>query len=360
MDIMNRIPVKSLLQFRTVSKQWKSYIDSFNFIRDYGFREIHTCCFNLTYKRGLEGFMCSVDENFVFTPLNVNFNIPLSTPIATSEGVWCFSFDANTFLFLWNPSIKKMVGTLVPNYTNQPDSPKMLFGFGVHPDNLDPTILKINYPLYDQGSWYVSVFTVSSRRWYNLESYCLPRESIRIKRAGQAVIGGKIYWVGSEKFYGDDGISFKIYMLVSFDLITHQFQLIDMPEQLGVGVFSPPYSISQLHNSLIISGSFNFGDMRIIYAWALQIDDGEVSSYSMLFNIPYQANHQLKLLGFNKDEEPIVEANDMHNIPHWLQVFNPTVESFQNVGVEGNGGSFFIGPYKESLVLLTELNNELM
>ncbi|GJR56584.1 zinc finger BED domain-containing protein RICESLEEPER 2-like protein [Tanacetum coccineum] len=138
MDIMNRLPVKSLLQFRTVSKQWKSYIDSSNFIRDYGFREIHTCCFNLTYKRGLEGFMCSVDEKFAFTPLNVNFNIPLSTPIATSE-----------------------------------------------------------------GSWYVSVFTVSSRRWYNLESYCLPRKSIRIKRAGQAVIGGKIFWVGSEKFYGD-------------------------------------------------------------------------------------------------------------------------------------------------------------
>ncbi|GJX85203.1 hypothetical protein Tco_0335977 [Tanacetum coccineum] len=208
----------------------------------------------------------------------------------------------------------------------------MLFGFGVNPDNLDPTILKINYPLYGQGSWYVSVFIVSSRRWYNLKSYCLPRESIRIKRAGQAVIGGKIFWVGSEKFYGDD----------------------------GVGVFSPPYYISQLRNSLIIYGSFNFGDMGIIYAWALQIDGGEVSSYRMLFNIPYQANHQLKLLGFNKDEEPIVEANDMHNIPHWLQVFNPTVESFQNVGVEGNGGSFFIGPYKESLVLLTERNNELM
>ncbi|GJR78065.1 F-box domain containing protein [Tanacetum coccineum] len=338
MAIMNRLPVKSLLQFRTVSKQWKSYIDGSNFIRDYDFREIHTCCFNLTYKQGLEGFMCSVDDNFAFTPLNLNLNLPLFTPIATSEGVWCFSFDANSILFLWNPSIKNLVGTLVPNYTFQPDSPKMVFGFGVRPDTLDPTSLKINYPFYGQGSWYVSVFTLSSRRWYNLESYCLPRESIRIKRSGQAVSGGKIFCVGSEKFYGDD----------------------DMPEQLEVGDFSPPYYISQLCNSLIISGSFNFGDMRIIYAWALEIDGGYVSSYRMLFSIPYPANHQLKLLGFNKDEEPIVEANDMHNIPHWLQVFNRTVKSFQNVGVEANGGLFFIAPYKESLVLLTERNNELI
>ncbi|GJX72666.1 hypothetical protein Tco_0309837 [Tanacetum coccineum] len=236
----------------------------------------------------------------------------------------------------------------------------MVFGFGIRPDTLDLTILKINYPFYGQGSWYVLVFTVSLRRWYNLESYCFPCESIRIKRPGQAVIGGKILWVGSEIFYGDDGISFKIYMLDSFNLITQQFQLIDMPEQLGVGEFSPPYYISQLCNSLIISGSFNFGDIGIIYEWALEIDGGYVSSYRTLFNIPYPTNHQLKLLGFNKDEEPIAEANDMHNIPHWLQVFNLTVESFQNVGVEANGGSFFIAPYKESLVLLTERNNELI
>nr|GEZ67420.1 F-box domain-containing protein [Tanacetum cinerariifolium] len=101
----------------------------------------------------------------------------------------------------------------------------MLFGFGVHPVTLDPTILKINYSYYGQGPWYVSVFTLSSRYWYKLESYCLSPESIRIKRSGQAVVGGKTFWVGSEKFYGDDGITYKLYMLVSFDLITYQFQL---------------------------------------------------------------------------------------------------------------------------------------
>ncbi|GJT23063.1 transposase, MuDR, MULE transposase domain protein [Tanacetum coccineum] len=39
MDIMNRLPVKSLLQFRAVSKQWKFSIDNFEFIRNYGVRE---------------------------------------------------------------------------------------------------------------------------------------------------------------------------------------------------------------------------------------------------------------------------------------------------------------------------------
>ncbi|GKB97164.1 F-box domain containing protein [Tanacetum coccineum] len=285
---MNRLPVKSLLQFRTVSKQWKFSIDNSNFIRNYGFRKRNTRYFNLTYKQDIKGFIYSVDKNLALMPVDSNLNVFSLTPIATSEGVWCFSFAENSMLCLWNPSIKKSVGILVPNYSLQPDSSKMIFGFGVRPDTLDPTLLKINYPLYRQGPWYVSAFTLSSRSWYNLENYCLPRELIKIKRAGQAIVGGKIFWVGSERFDSDDGISYKVYMLVSFHLITHEFQVIDMPEQIGVGEFSPPYYISQLGNSLIISGSFSFGDFRIIYAWVLEVDDGFVSSYRHVFTFHTQ------------------------------------------------------------------------
>ncbi|GJS57033.1 hypothetical protein Tco_0651817 [Tanacetum coccineum] len=71
-----------------------------------------------------------------------------------------------------------------------------------------------------------------------------------------------------------------------------------MPEQMRVGEFLPPYYIFQLGDSIIIFGSFSFDDFRILYAWDLQVDDGEVSSYRQLFTIPYPAEHELKLLGF--------------------------------------------------------------
>ncbi|GJU05188.1 F-box domain containing protein [Tanacetum coccineum] len=351
---MNRLPVKSLLQFHTVSKSWKYSIDCSDFICKYGFRESNNCCLYLTFKQNFEGVICSVDDNLALSPVVSNLKFFNLTPFATSEGVWCFSYGENSMLLIWNPSLKKFVRILVPNYLLEADSPKMLFGFGVHPVTLDPTLLKINYPYYGQGPWYVSVFTLSSRTWYKVDSYCLPRESIRIKRSGQAVVGGKIFWVGSEKFYNDDGISYKIYMLVSFDLITHQFQVIDMPEEMLVGEFLPPYFISQLEDSIIISGSFNFGNFRIIYAWELEVDDGEVSSYRQLFTIPYPAEHELKLIGFSKDKQPIVEAAIFQQWHQSLQVFNPSIQSFQNVGVEANHGSFFIGQYKESLLLVNE------
>ncbi|GJZ63618.1 probable transmembrane ascorbate ferrireductase 4 [Tanacetum coccineum] len=91
--IMNRLLVKYLLQFHSVSKLWKYSIDCSDFVREYGFRESNNC-------------------------------------------VWCFSYGENSMLLIWNPSLKKSVRILVPNYLLEADSPKMLFGFAVHPVTL--------------------------------------------------------------------------------------------------------------------------------------------------------------------------------------------------------------------------------
>ncbi|GJT12159.1 hypothetical protein Tco_0859201 [Tanacetum coccineum] len=128
--------------------------------------------------------------------------------------------------------------------------------------------------------------------------------------------------------------------------------VIDMPEEMLVGQCLPPYYISQLGDCIIISGSFKFVDFSIIYAWELQVDDGEVSWYRKLFTLPYPIEHDLKLIGFTKDKQPIVEASFVQQLHQSLQVFNPTFQIFQNLVVESNHGSFFIGPYKESLILL--------
>ncbi|GKC41039.1 hypothetical protein Tco_1053423 [Tanacetum coccineum] len=135
-------------------------------------------------------------------------------------------------------------------------------------------------------------------------------------------------------------------------VVTNVAEVIDMPEEMLVGQCLPPYYISQLGDCIIISGSFKFVDFSIIYAWELQVDDGEVSWYRKLFTLPYPIEHDLKLIGFTKDKQPIVEASFVQQLHQSLQVFNPTFQIFQNLVVESNHGSFFIGPYKESLILL--------
>nr|GEX97007.1 F-box domain-containing protein [Tanacetum cinerariifolium] len=140
--------------------------------------------------------------------------------------------------------------------------------------HLDPTLVKISFPYEGHGKWLVSVYTLSINSWYPVENHRLPRESIRIKnRSGQAVLGSFIYWVGAEKFTASDGSYTKTYVLVSFNLCTHQFQVSDIPEELR-DVLSSPFHISQLaYPPVTLSPIVEVDDLGYQLAHKLQVYD---------------------------------------------------------------------------------------
>ncbi|GJZ43005.1 phospholipase-like protein [Tanacetum coccineum] len=230
-EIMNRLPVKSLLQFRTISKSWKSCIDSSAFFFNYG-----------------------VYDNLIHTPALTNLHIVNLKPI----------------------------------------------GFGVRPENLDPTIVRISYPSSVDGNWSVYVFTLSSLRWDQLDINRLPRESIRFKWSTQAVVGQFIYWVGHERFLADSGDSYKHYLLLSFDMINHRFQVIDIPELV------------------------------------MLVDGGSITLAPAIMTVP--SHHFLKLLGFNNHDLPIVKVATGHIMAHMVQVYMGNSQSIENVAIQGNVG----------------------
>nr|GEX01796.1 transposase, MuDR, MULE transposase domain protein [Tanacetum cinerariifolium] len=137
-------------------------------------------------------------------------------------------------------------------------------------------------------------------------------------------------------------------MLVSFDMINHQFHVLDIPSVLRYQLPDPFY-ISHLGNSLVISGNLIIFENRYIYVWLLEVDGAFVTSWRMLFVIP--STNVVKLIGFTNDDDPIVEV-DRGRMLHPLQVDDHTSQEFHNVGISADGGSFFISPYKESLILL--------
>ncbi|GJZ68786.1 hypothetical protein Tco_0632336 [Tanacetum coccineum] len=210
-----------------VSKSWKYTIDSDIFGREYGSRQCEMCCFSLKYNVGA---------------------------------------------ILWNPCIRKFSGIEVPFMPNRPVIEKIVWGFGVRPDTLDPTILNISMPLYGDGPWHVLLYTLNSDTWTVLGNYRLPRLDIRIKRScGVAVASSCIFWGCFKTFFNDDGSSYKLYMLVSFDMINHQFHVLDIPTQLRNSLPIPFY-ISKLGNSLVISGNLIHYENRYICAWLLEVE----------------------------------------------------------------------------------------
>ncbi|PWA77257.1 F-box domain-containing protein [Artemisia annua] len=244
-EIITKLPVHALLQFRTVSKAWKSFIYSSNFLIGFGVRPIMPCCLLIMYKQGFGESQCvCFDDNNVNSSPQVFPSLPTVicntslrfwnlVPIGTSHGLWCFS-DSFKMAALWNPSIRKSVAIVIPCSSSQSETDKLVVGFGVNPATFDPTIIMISYPGHGHGSWNVSVFTLSSRYWKKLENEHLPRQSIRLKRSSQAVLGSFIYWVASERIFDSDGVaSQKRYMIVSFDLVNHNFSVIDIPDRLS-------------------------------------------------------------------------------------------------------------------------------
>nr|GEW11472.1 phospholipase-like protein [Tanacetum cinerariifolium] len=192
----------------------------------------------------------------------------------------------------------------IPNVVRKADD----FGdcaFSVPPDTLDLTIVKISYPVSGQGNWSVS----------------------------------------------NSGVFNKKTLLVSFDMNTHQFEVIDIPNII-IRPLGFSLTISSIRNSLLLSGNVFPPDNFNFVVQLLSIKDGSITSFTVMYTIP--SPYFMKLLGFNNQDEPIVEAATCHCRGHLVQVYNLELDSFNNVTqILGNVGSFYVAPYKESIILAT-------
>ncbi|PWA75420.1 F-box domain-containing protein [Artemisia annua] len=162
LDIMNRLPVKTILQLRSVSKILKANIDSHAFIKAYGAKDSADCLFCLTFDQGYKGYMCSVDSKLTITSVDTHMNLAAMTPVGSCSGITRFLYGGNVMAVLWNPSLRKSVCAFIPYYTNQIECSKISFGFGVRPDTLDPTIVKVSYPVFHSGFCQFHVIEIPS------------------------------------------------------------------------------------------------------------------------------------------------------------------------------------------------------
>ncbi|GJU79873.1 F-box protein-like protein [Tanacetum coccineum] len=331
MEIIKRLPVKPLIQFRSVSKQLKSFIDTSDFITGYGFRHTHPPRFLLRYKPSSsseEKYICLVDDNDIFTQQDQDFVVTVS--------MLC----------------KQFAGSVVFKTT--------VFGFGVSPVTKDPTIVKISYiDMFLQMNnvdninipWHVEVFTLSSGIWSMIPSSNLPRESIRLKSSTQVAIGRFIYWAAYDAILADDGRV--THMIMSFDLITKEFRVVDLSDCL-TNRFFEAFSISKRRDSLVVYGYIieeEELEKPVCGVW-MMVYDGLVTSFRKLFTIDTPNSSVNRILGFRKSGELIMETQNRYGISAILKVYEPRSQQISDLGICGENGSFSVGSYKETLLLL--------
>ncbi|GKC84133.1 putative F-box domain-containing protein, partial [Tanacetum coccineum] len=317
LEIIKRVSdVKSLIRLRSVSKPWKSFIDSSEFIAGYGVRDTQPHRLLLSYKTAGDprklNYVSFADDDVSFPQqqqqLDFAPNVPLlvkqlykSTVIGSSCGLWCLygvhgSETQQEMLVIWNPSIRKAVGVVVPRELNNFPGKIIHFGFGVCPSTYDPTIVGISRSFH--GKFKVGIFTLSSKTWKMIPtSVSMPWESIRLRSSTQVAIDRFIFWVANAYGYKN--------FILSFDLITHEFKEINLPRSLE-NPFSLEISISELNESLVVAEYTSEVNGRVYGVWMMGEEGGAMTSFKKIFTINTPGSVVDKVLGYKKSGEPIV------------------------------------------------------
>ncbi|GJV29503.1 putative F-box domain-containing protein, partial [Tanacetum coccineum] len=232
-EIMKKLPIKSLLQFRSVSKSWKFLIDSSKFIADYQRTQLPQ---HVLVRDDIQYNYVSIPDDNTFPQQKVSLTVPMSIKtldriVGSSEGLFCLYSDVGIYsgtnkAVIWNPSIRKSVDIDVPNVLDRTKYHTSIC-FGVRPDTLDPMLLSISWLHTITGTtWLVEAFRLSLGVWKSLSTN-MPLRSTSLTD-NRVAIGRFIYWRAVNRFSDAD------HLILSFDMISEEFTEIDFPVNLTI------------------------------------------------------------------------------------------------------------------------------
>ncbi|KAJ0691622.1 putative F-box domain-containing protein [Helianthus annuus] len=363
-EIIKRLPVKSLIRFRSVSKSWKSLIDSSDFITHYRSQQQHLLVYNDQYDSD-PNCVSIVDDN-TFPQHRVSVTLPplvkmlgSYSKLGTSHGLLCL-YD-NGRVVIWNPSIRKTVAVVVPNVVDA----KMFnteLGFGVCRETSDPKIVKITYidrfrnmESVTSIPQQVEVFTLSTGAWRSPNSSNLPRKSIIFgyqQSEDGVCVDGVYYWLATDRSTVDDEIE-AYYMIISFDMTSEEFGEVNLPDRFVYHGSLWDLDVYNLRESLVLvkySGS-DHG----ISVWMM--GDGVQKLVTKLFNFDAPDATIIDIHEFRKSGDLVMEVLDDDREARSLVDYEPTLKRISNLGISCGSddvGDFYVHSYMETLLLFDQ------
>ncbi|XP_071727251.1 F-box/kelch-repeat protein At3g06240-like [Rutidosis leptorrhynchoides] len=298
-EIMKRFPVKSLMRFRSVSKPWKSLIDSSGFASDYSLRHTQRYLF-IAYKdpHEIDRYVSIVDDDtfpdifpekisdmFAILPDSIKQN--RATLVGSSQGLLCFcgSFCA----IICNPSIGKSKSVEFTTPAVDVIFSERFFGFGICPNTNDPTLVKITFPhtLFEPRIWTIVVFSfktgsVRSCSFSNLNN--LLCKSLELSSLSECV-DGFIYWCACNT---DDNS----WVIISFDMSNQEFGVIQLPDSFTRYKY---VELSKHKESLVLIANDYYVADSDYDVWMMEGDD-VTKLFKKLFTINSPDNHVADLV----------------------------------------------------------------
>ncbi|XP_059668933.1 F-box/kelch-repeat protein At3g06240-like [Cornus florida] len=378
-EILSRLPAKSLLRFRCVSKSWLSLITSPNFIAIH-LNQSHTNNSHLLIKYyslnpKKERFSLRVDDNDKsFFELKCPFktrNNSFFRMVGICNGLICLSDDHFGYTYtiiIWNPAIRKCVNLPKPRVCFHTYGPYMFaLGFGFDSRTNDYKVVRIAYLQHRMGSWdtsagvesllfgggegyifppEVEVFALKTGSWKTIEANVPPYNMVEYFWSS-AFVNGTIHWLVYGKWEGSNQnhrgtiIGFDVGGEVFCELNLPKKLADDNPLNLAIAVFGDTLSVFQYDKRVKIEHCS---------VWVMK-QYGVVESWSKQFNVDLHGGALGGALGFRRNGKILLARRNGKVIS-----YDPDNRGSKSLGICGGTDSIYVGTYAESLALLDGVN----
>ena len=364
LEILHRLPVKSLIQFRCVSKSWNSLITSSVFINSHLARSLSLPsnsnnlivrhCVDRPY---VEHYKLIEDNSDSFDQIQ-SIEFPLTSRridhfvlIGSANGL--FSLHEHERFILWNPSIRKFITLPKPCITVKTHGKVTCrLAFGFDPRTNDYKVVRIAFPKRTDMSEeakppLIEIYSLNEGSWRIISAPFPQGIGFSDWSRPAASLNGAVHFA----VYAEYKPSCQL--VLSFDLGDEVFRLISLPN----GAFG----WSNVH-TLVIGGSLSLlcydthknTVNKCCSIWVMK-EYGVVDSWTKQFTINLNGGKIIRVLGLQGNGNILVEAKEPFG---WeLSSYDPKSEQVKNLGICGRPYYFCVDNYMENLVLLNRPND---
>ncbi|XP_059650158.1 F-box/kelch-repeat protein At3g23880-like [Cornus florida] len=240
-NILSRLPIKSLVQLKCVSKSWLNlftdpYLAKMHFNRSHNRKLVSSCTIAKPSRFSntpIVVFSLDTDESKL--TLHIDSPLPFGTKsirfFGSCDGLILFStFPSNT-LYLLNPSTRELNKIPSSPFRNRET---VSYGFGYDASARDYKIVELSWSS-ERNKSNVSVYALKINYWRIVHDFPY---TIKFRNRGK-LFNGALHWLT----YDDDNMS----KIVAFHLANDKFQDFFLPDYE-----TPPHSIEVVKGCLCI------------------------------------------------------------------------------------------------------------
>ncbi|XP_058216589.1 F-box/kelch-repeat protein At3g23880-like [Rhododendron vialii] len=326
-EILSRLPVISLLRFKSVCKTWYALIKTPHFISK------HLTLSTLNPSPTFSSLLVSTSNTNTNHSSLLHLNHPfhdhtaLDFPFLTEwkyfctvgscNGLFCFYYECEYPVILCNPAtrdFRRISNDVWWDHTN------VAFGFGFHPSANDYKLIRIvSWVCTFDETFFVQtdMYEMGSDKWRGIEAK-MPSvsgkevvDAVEYQISGcctSAFLNGVFYWEATVSVTDE-------VIVVSFDMDNEVFQIIRTPHCLGglrVQELFPLTGFVQLKDKLCL---IDYHDERCLDVWVLDENERcwtnqfKIGSFPRIENLATRGEFwRVRLVGCMKNGDLIVEV----------------------------------------------------